>query len=198
MPCWSWLTSSCDRVSAKNSCFGLVALREHRASGVGVELSVRAMELRECSGIRRARWHRSRGSARLRVVSRSACEEPVRRGCSSASPRAARAGMSVPNWRDQRACMSLQARVASLAGISMPSTSAAVVFRTPLKSREWEPPQKTNVRPMAPRTTHASHFWPCRPSRIRCSIPCPENETKKIGGADGTRTRDPRRDRPVF
>src|SRR6187455_805848 len=87
--------------------------------------------------------------------------------------------MSVPNWRAQRACISLQARVASLAGMSTPSTSAAVFFVTPEKSREPAPPHRTNVRPMAPRRTHASHCWPCRPSRIRCSIPCPKKTTLK-------------------
>src|SRR5690349_22410377 len=38
---------------------------------------------------------------------------------------------------------------------------------------------------MAPRMIQASHFWPERPSRIRCSIPSPENESEKLAERTG-------------
>ena len=179
--------------------FGLVDLREHRARRGGVELAIRTVELRNVLELRRAPLARSRGNGRSsRRCSMSFCEAPGHRGCSAASLRAARRGCrcrtaatSVPECRSRLAWL-------RSAGILTPSTFAAVVFVTPEKSRELDPPQKTNVAPIRPRTSQASHFWPCRPSRIRCSIRGPENKPTKIGGADGTRTRDPRRDRPVF
>ena len=69
----------------------------------------------------------------------------------------------------------------------------------PPESNELDPPQNVKISAIGAKATHASHLRPWRPSRIRCSIACPEQVgPEKIGGADGTRTRDPRRDRPVF
>ena len=61
-----------------------------------------------------------------------------------------------------------------------PSTSAAVVFDTPEKSRELRasPENERESRWDRGRAMRAI-CWPCRPSRIRCSIPCPKKSTLK-------------------
>src|SRR5690348_9540664 len=185
MPFWSWSMSSCERVSLKNSFSDLfICARIERAvptsnlpsgpwnSGIfWNSVSTAASLTRKCSSSRRF-------STSLRRT------RPSRMFCCIATRRSG--GMSVPNWRAQRACVSLQALVASDAGISTPLTVAAVCFETPLKSREFDPPQNTNVAPTAPSTVQASHFWPDRPSRIRCSIPSPEdNESEKLAERTG-------------
>ena len=70
---------------------------------------------------------------------------------------------------------------------------------TPVKSRELEPPQKTKVAPIEAEDHQGQPFLALQTITNSLQHPCdPESEPKKIGGADGTRTRDPRRDRPVF
>ena len=130
MPCCSWLTSSCVRVSSKNSLFGDVRWPAGAAAPwprsnlpsaplnggmFWISLSTRASLTRKCSSSRR--------------ILEQLLRAPGCRGCSSWMRARCSSGISVPNCCDQRACVSLQALVASLAGIFSPSTFGRVLTR---------------------------------------------------------------------
>jgi hypothetical protein len=173
MPACSWLSSSCLRCSLKNStslmpfdCNSCLARSGSylpsaplKAGTFWISVSTRPSLTWKCSSSRRF-------SSNFCSTSCSRMLSWMRARCST--------GISVPNCCDQRACVSLQALVASVAGILSPSTTAASWRDVPLKSRELEPPQNVKINAIGASANHASHLRRLRPSRRLCSIACPE------------------------